>query len=220
MRKIYKWVIRNGVWVLLFVSFYMVLASEFKEFCFINLPFSEETIDKVNGIGKNISLSYIAGVIFYVLSELVPFVSKRKYLRMKLNVQVERMKEALSTFLESICGDSKCRDAKKMFYEASFKEYEGKGYCKINKSHLLSIRKMLVEIDDSLNILISSDIYLGEKDYRTVIEIKTDSSLSIIRQIAQIKDDTQIEQKTLYDLLSGVITIIEKVNQIELGGEK
>ena len=53
-----------------------------------------------------------------------------------------------------------------------------------------------------------------------MIEIKTDSSLSIIRQIAQIKDDTQIEQKTLYDLLSGVITIIEKVNQIELGGEK
>ena len=128
--------------------------------------------------------------------------------------------DALGTFLESICGDGKCKDVKKMFYEVSKKEYEGKGYCEINKSHLLSIRKMLAVLDDSLYILISSDVYLGERDYQTVIEIKTDSSLSIVRQIAQINDETQIEQKSLYNLLSGVITIIEKVNQLELGEEK
>lgn len=215
-----KWVFRNGVWILLVASFYMVIAAEFKELCFIKLPVSEESLDKLNGIGKNISLSYIAGVIFYVLSEKVPFIKKRKYLRMKLNVQIERMKEALGTFLESICGDGKCRDARPMFYEAFKKEYEGKGFCEINKSHLLGIRKLLAELDDSLNILISSDVYLGEKDYQIVIEIKTDSSFSIMRQIAQIKEETQIEQKTLFDLLSGVITIIGKVNQIELGGNK
>ena len=84
----------------------------------------------------------------------------------------------------------------------------------------MSIRKLLVELDDALDILICSDVYLDEKDYQTVIEIKTAPSLSIMRQIAQIKEETQIEQKTLYDLLSGVITIIGKVNQIELGGNK
>ena len=220
LQLIAKWIIRNGVWILFVASFYMVLSAEFNGLCFVKLPFGNETIDKLNGIGKNISLSYIAGVIFYVLSEKVPFIRKRKYRRMKMNAQIERMKEALDTFLESISGDSKCRDEKKIFYEASKKEYEGTGFCEINKSHLLSIRKLLAELDDALDILISSDVYLGERDYQTVIEIKTDPSLSIIRQIAQIKDETQIEQKTLYDLLSGVINIIGKVNQIELGGNK
>lgn len=220
LRLIAKWVIRHGIWILLFASFYMVLAAEFKWLCFIKLPVCEETIDKLNGIGKNISLSYIAGVFFYVLSEMVPFVSRRKYLRIKLNMQVEGMKESLGTFLESICGDSKCRDVKKIFYEVSKKEYGGMGFCDINKSHLLSIRKLLAKLDDALNILISSDVYLGENNFQTVIEIKTDSSLSIIREIAQIKDETQIEQKKLYDLLSGVITIIGKVNQLKLGGDK
>lgn len=217
---IIKWILRKGVLILLVMSFYMVLAAEFKELCFIELPICEETIEKLNGIGKNISLSYIAGVIFYVLTETIPFVNKRKYLRLKLKVQIERMKDALGNFLESICGDGKCREVKKIFYEASKREYEGNGLCDINKSHLLSIRKLLVELDDALDVLICSDVYLDEKDYQTVIEIKTAPSLSIMRQIAQIKEETQIEQKTLYDLLSGVITIIGKVNQIELGGNK
>ena len=193
----------------------MVLAAEFKILCFVKLPLSEITVSKLNEIGRSIALSYIAGVIFYVFSERIPFIMKKRYLNTRLKIQVERLHTALTSFLESICGTATISDAKKAFLETTGKEYEGKGYCNINKSQLLSIRTLLAVYDDSLDDLINCDVYLDEKDFKAVVDIKTDKTLAVMRKISQIQDQSQIEQTTMFEILSGMIAMFEKLDVIE-----
>lgn len=191
-----KWLIKYGIWILLVISIYIVLTAEFQILCIIKLPLSEDTIQKLNSIGKNISLSYIAGVIFYILSELLPFFRKRKFLKIKLKLQLDNLRSSISSFFECICGDRNPNDAKKVFFEVCKSEYEGEGVCNINKSHLFCIRRLLADIDDTLEILINSDVYLEEGDFNKVITIKTSQTLMALREVAQLRDETQIDQKS------------------------
>lgn len=216
MYLLFCWFVKYGIWILLVLSIYMVLAAEFHDLCFIRLPFSDVTVYKLNSIGKNISLSYIAGVIFYVFSERIPFVRKKSYLKTRLKIQVERLNTALSSFLESMCGNSTITDAKTAFWETTRKEYDGKGYCDINRSQLLSIRTLLAVYDDALDDLISSDVYLDEKDFETVVDIKTDNTLSVMRKLSQMQDQSQIEQTMMFEVLSGAIAMFNKLDKIEL----
>ena len=194
----------------------MVLAAEFHKLCFIRLPFSDGTVYKLNSIGKNISLSYIAGVIFYVFSERIPFIRKKSYLKTRLKIQVERLNTALSSFLESMCGNPTITDAKAVFLETTRKEYDGKGYCDINRSQLLSIRTLLAVYDDALDDLISSDVYLDEKDFKAVVDIKTDNTLAVMRKLSQMQDQSQIEQTMMFEVLSGAVAMFNKIDKIEL----
>lgn len=212
---ILKWFLKYGIWILLGLSVYMVLAAEFRRLCFVKLPLSEMTVCKLNDIGKSIALSYIAGVIFYVFSEKIPFVRKKRYLNARLKIQIERLHTALTSFLESICGNGNIKDANSAFWDTTGKEYEGKGYCEINKSQLFSIRTLLAVYDDALDDLISCDVYLDEKDYQTVVEIKTDNTLAVMRKLSQMQDQSQIEQTTMFEILSGAIAMFGKLGKIE-----
>lgn len=211
----FKWFVKYGIWILLMLSIYMVFAAEFKRLCFVKLPLSEITISKLNDIGKSIALSYIAGVIFYVFSERIPFFRKKRYLKTRLKIQVERLKTALTSFLESMCGNATITDAKVAFLETTRMEYEGKGYCDINKSQLLSIRTLLAVYDDALDDLISNDVFLDEMDFKTIIDIKTDNTLAELRKLSQMKDQAQIEQTMMYEVLAGAIVMFSKIDKIE-----
>ena len=69
-----------AIWIIFFISCYCIVACNFN-YLKINAMFFQDDIDfwnKINDILKNLSYSYIAGTIFFFLSETIPYIEKQK----------------------------------------------------------------------------------------------------------------------------------------------
>lgn len=210
-----KWLIKYGIWLLLAASIYMVLASEFNMFCFVSLPYSESTVEKLNGIGKNISLSYIAGVIFYVLSEYLPFERKKKFVQDRSCQMVRSLMDDILKFFDELCGQNDLNAPFQLYYDATQKEYNENDVCKLSRSQLLAIRKLIAETDNALNILLLQGEYLDEDDFNKLLKLKSESFLDSLRKVSQASDSLTIESGVLYAIISGVISMYGILNGLK-----
>jgi len=211
-----KWLIKYGIWLLLAVSVYMVLAAEFSVFCFIRLPFNESIVEKLNGIGKNISLSYIAGVVFYILSEYLPFKRKEIYVQGRCYQIVGSLMDNIMNFFDELCGQNILNAPLQLYFDATQKEYDENDVCKLSRNQLFAIRKFIAETDNALNILLLQDEYLGEDDFRKLLTLKSESFLDNLRKVSQASDSLTIESGVLYAIIRGVISMYGNLRDLQV----
>jgi len=211
----YTWTI----WLGLVFSLYAVFACEFESIRFIKLPYSEDVIVRLNDIAKNLSLSYIAGMAFYLLSEMIPYLRKRRFVLKKLNAEIQHVRQIFIDFYSYFCGQnvaSSIPTIDELFYYTTGREYDQEGVYSIPADKMLGLRKLLSAIDDALELLLTNDIYIGEDNFKIALTIKTRECLTILRGIIQAQSDSLIENKQLYNLLEGITYIQQEINKLSL----
>ena len=193
------------VWLLLLVSLYVAFACEFHCLRMISLPLPASQIEKLNDLAKNVSLSYVAGMIFYVLSEMVPYLRKSAYVQEKLRSINRNLSKAIDDFLTSLCGRSdECND-KELYYLATGGTYEKDIDCFLRKSKLLAFRKLSISINEQLAAMQACDIYLDMDDYKILLQLRAKSYVMLLNEIAQSVEERHLKSQDMMDLLKGVV---------------
>ena len=212
----YTWTI----WAGLIICLYIVFACEFEYLRFIKLPYSESLIIRLNDIAKNFSLSYIAGVIFYLLSEMIPYIRKRRFVLEKLNIEIDNIEQVINNFYRYFCG---CADNQNItdkiediFYSTTEQEYEDGGTYSIPTAKMLELRKLLTAVDDAVELFLANDVYIGENNFKIALNIKTKECMSILRGLVQAQTVSEIEYNQLFELLKGITSIRQEINRISL----
>ena len=165
------------IWLILAVCLYTVVACEFPCWRFITLPLGGETVEKLNGIVKNLSYSYIAGVVFYVLSELIPFLQKQSFVLMRLKPYVDNLVVAIDDLIYGLTGcklrDDEIKNGEGVYSLITEHDYEAEGYYQLKDNQRLAIRSFVAQMDKGLDMLLSNDVYIGNDDFVTALSLST-----------------------------------------------
>ncbi len=207
------------IWLGVICCLYIVFACEFETLRFIKLPYDENVVAKLNDIVKNMSLSYIAGMVFYLLSEMIPYLRKRRFVLKKLNAEIQHVRQIFIDFYLYFCGQnvaSSIPTIDELFYSTTGREYEREGAYSMPADKMLALRKLLSAIDNAIELLLANDIYIGEDNFKIVLNIKTKECLTTLRGIVQAQSDSLIDNEQLYDLLENITIIEQEINKLTL----
>lgn len=106
---IIKEVIYDYKWVWLSTLIALFLASwTFLPSLYIKTTFSQEYNSAVNVIIQSISLSYIAGTLFFVLSVIIPTIHGRFSILPSVSEQLIELKKAFGGFMAVSCKEQVC----------------------------------------------------------------------------------------------------------------
>lgn len=210
---------KYGIWVVLVIAIYAVFAAEFKSLQLISLPLDGTHAEKLNDIAKNFSLSYIAGVVFYVFSEFIPFLRKRRYVRTKAVVLVERLRSAIVSFLDEFSGCHEMGDIKQLYYDAFEKEYDNNDVCKLTPDKNLAVKKLLAVMDDVINVFLQQDVYIGEDDHKAILKIKTEQFYEILLGFAQAGSPNTISSNKAQTLIGGLVNTYKALGQLKIAND-
>lgn len=213
---LFRWVIKYGVWLLFGIATYTVFAVEFSGLRVISLPFNSDAVDKLNDIGKNFSLSYIAGVVFYTLSEVIPFRRRKRYVKGKAIILADRLLKGINEFFDAFCGGHDMSDMSQLYYDAMQREYVASDNCKIKLDQLLAVRRLLALLEDTLGVLLQQNDYLDEDDQRKLLNVKTEDFYSLLIHLSQASVEVQKSGKEILILLQGVAYTYERLSELQV----
>lgn len=206
LRTIWKIVYNQWpIWVLLLISLYTAFACEFRCLRFITMPFSALQVEKLNDLAKSISLSYVAGMVFYVLSELVPQVRKRYYAEEKLRAMNSNLTDAINSFLTNLCGRCDESNERELVFLATGDDYEKETDILIRKNQLLAFRKLSATTDQLLDAMQACDVYLEMDDYKALLALKTDNDLQLLRDLAQCSEEQHLKSDDMLKCFKAVV---------------
>ena len=215
MMKYFKY----GIWMILVIAIYAVFAAEFKSLRLISLPLDDTKVEKLNDIAKNFSLSYIAGVVFYVFSEYIPFLRKRRYIRTKAVILVERMRTAIVSFLDEFCGCHEMNDVKQLYYDAFETEYANNTVCKLTPDKILAVKKLCSIMDDVINVLLQQDEYMSEYGHKVILQIKTEEFYEILLELVQSANQKTISSYKALTLIGGLVNTYKSIGQLKIAND-
>lgn len=208
------------IWLILAVCLYTVVACEFPCWRFITLPASEEAVEKLNGVAKNLSYSYIAGVVFYVLSELVPFLRKQGFVLMRLKTYAENLVAAMDELIYGLTGskvsDEELKNGEGLLMLITGQEYETEGYFQLKENQMLAIRSFVAQMDKGLDMLLNNDIFIGNDDFVATLSLSTHPALSIMRAKAEAIGRVSITNNELLKIASSLGEMKESILGMKL----
>lgn len=205
------------IWILLLVCFYIIVAYYFDK---IRIPssFSMNTTESINSIAYTISISYISGMIFYILSVFLPHIRKT---RSVLKNIVEDLRLFKDHFLELWCtlSVSWLEEEEQSVENKLFKIIAQFEYSKdlINKTikiegSLVSILKEYVrKFDLYLKTIMIADAYFTPDEYNQLSEIRNSYSFSQIRIHFGAINGTYYNPEDLMKVIRDLIKVNEKV---------
>ena len=208
------------VWLILAVCLYTVVACEFPSWRIITLSASGESVEKINGIAKNLSYSYIAGVVFYVLSELIPFLHKQGFVLMRLKPYVENLVVAIDDLIYGLTGcklrDDEIKNGEGVYSLITEHDYEAEGYNQLKDNQRLAIRSFVAQMDKGLDMLLSNDVYIGNDDFVTALSLSTHQAMMIMRAKAEAASSISITNRDLLTIASSLGEMKEKILALRL----
>lgn len=204
------------VWLLLLVSLYIAFACEFHCLRLISLPLPANQIEKLNDLAKSVSLSYVAGMIFYVLSDLLPYLRKSAYVQENLRSMNRNLSKAIDNFFTSLCGRCDEFNDKELFYLATGESFERDVACILHKSKLLAFRKLSVSINEQMASMQACDIYLEMDDYKTLLQLRAKSYMVLLNEIAQSSEERHLKSQDMIEVLKGVVEIKNKLSGMHM----
>lgn len=207
---------KYGIWVMFGIAVYAVFATEFKSLRLVSLPLDCAHVEKLNDIVKNFSLSYVAGVVFYVFSDLIPFFRKRRYIRTKAVIFVERMRSAIISFLDEFCGSKEMSDINQLYFDAFQIEYSKNDVCQLLPDKILALKKLRSVMDDVINVLLQQDDYLEENDHKMILDIKTKQFYEILIGLSQTTNQNTIPSGHAMELLCGVVNTYRTLENLNI----
>lgn len=200
------------VWIILVVAIYIVIACQFPSFRFITMPYSEATVELCNDVLKNLSYSYIAAVIFYVLSDAIPFLRKQYYVIRSLDVIKSQTLESLSRFYRCFCSSSVDEtEAFTLFLNATGYEYEEEGTFYLQRNQLYELKLLHSEIAYYTDQIISHGEYAGKAKFDFAIKIKSNDVNSKMAGYSQAVEKLSITNKELMELFVFTLSIRNEI---------
>lgn len=173
------------IWFLLIVCLYIVSAYYFNN---IRIPtsFSIEIVEGINSIAFNLSLSYISGMILYILSVFLPNVRKTNAVLRNLLEDLRLFKDCYYEFL-SLCGIHEFNDdkaAENLFQNISKSEYDVSNMhhtITLNATFVSKSKETMMEFDSYLNSIMARHDFLTSNEFDQLTEIRNSPSFSQIR---------------------------------------
>lgn len=184
-----------GVWLSSIIALFLLLWTIMPNL-YIQTSFSSEYNQAVNIIVHGVSLSYIAGSIFFVFSGVIPDFSRRLSILPSVSDKLIELQKAFGDFMAvSITNQEYSTDFNlKSFVERVIKE-DCKHYCEDNSlsveefdydvhfkpEYLFALSLPLQWIDETLFELQTMASWLSLEDHRVLSTIKHDNFVSQIR---------------------------------------
>lgn len=181
---------------------------------YIKTSFSQEYNLAVNAIIQSISLSYIAGSLFFILSVIIPSIRSRFSILPSVSDKLIELKKAFFDFMAVSCADQEYSSDfdLKSFVERVVQE-DCKKYCEeehlsveeldydvhFKPEYLLALSLTLQWLDETLFETQAMVSWMSPEDYRILSTIKHDSFVSQIRGICGsfIRTSYEIENITI-----------------------
>lgn len=205
-----------AIWILLLLCLYIVFAYYIAQIRFSSL-FSQETVDAINMIAFSLSCSYIAGMVFYILSE---FLIQTRKARAVLANTVEDLRLFIDDFSElskDIWGDDwlTAENANESVFRAitniDYSESLSKGSIRLDDSSTCIFKKYINKFDTYLTSIMSYESYLSPEDFRELTEIRLSFAFNQVRIHFDESENIFYSPKTLMELIKDIISINKKV---------
>lgn len=203
------------VWVLLLVCIYIALACEFESLRLSVFSINKDLsyVDKVNTILENLSFSYIAGVIFFFLSDTIPFLRRKKIAYRHVEKSLRLIIESIDSFSTLINGNiwDANTDSKVVFEEYTGRVYTNDMPMYELQANLLAIfKKMSEELSIQFDFVISQELYIEKQLLCDIERIKTNESFILLKALSNQKHIPSIKLVELFNLLIEIKMTINK----------
>lgn len=204
------------VWIVFVICIYSIFACEFDE---LKIPFSliHRDIEKINNIIKNISYSYIAGVIFFLLSDTIPYLRRKKVACKNVDKSLKFIVNAIDKFSLSINNKIWTNETSAIMI---FEDYSGGEYSDnmppvLLPKHILSVMNTFAEsININLDYILSQELYNTIELQKEMELIKLCESIQYISSISlDGNNGTFVEPSKIVKIFSDVIIIRKTVSK-------
>lgn len=175
-----------SIWLLFLFCLYIVIAYHFDSW---KIPFSfisEKATQNFNEIFLWLSYSYVAGMIFYILSIFYPKTKKTRAVLSNVTEDLRLLKDEYYDFSLSIFGQNCLNDnliEKDLFKEITGKDFDSLGYfpISINKNNCKFIEDFIDKSDKILSIIMNNVEYLTYEEYLQLAKIRTSYSFQHVK---------------------------------------
>lgn len=199
------------IWVLFIVCIYCILACEFESLRMAIFSINEDIIvvEKINDIIKNLSFSYVAGVIFFFLSDTIPFQRRKKFVNKNVNRSLNLIYNAIDDFSQSINNKKwdETIDPKSIYEDIFGGEYPEQEYKQKLPLNIISdMLKFANTINPYIDFIISQELYVNSKLVKNLEDIKLFDGM---RYISSLSVDTNniISSEELVSVFRDIIKI-------------
>ena len=199
------------IWVLFIVCIYCILACEFESLRMAIFSINEDIIvvEKINNIIKNLSFSYVAGVIFFFLSDTIPFQRRQKFVNKNVNRSLNLIYNAIDDFSKSINNKkwNETIDPKSIYEDIFGGEYPEQEYKQKLPLNIISdMLKFANTINPYIDFIISQELYVNSKLVKNLEDIKLFDGM---RYISSLSVDTNniISSEELVSVFRDIIKI-------------
>ena len=147
-------------------------------------------VEKINDIIKNLSFSYVAGVIFFFLSDTIPFQRRQKFVNKNVNRSLNLIYNAIDDFSQSINNKKwdETIDPKSIYEDIFGGEYPEQEYKqKLPLNIIADMLKFANTINPYIDFIISQELYVNSKLVKNLEDIKLFDGM---RYISSLSVDT------------------------------
>ena len=202
------------IWILLLFCIYAILACEFESLRISSLSINKDLmfVNKINSIIKNLSYSYIAGVIFFFLSDTIPFFRRKKVVYRNVKRILCTMIDAIDDFSMSInCNKWDERtDTKLVFEEFSGGEYtDNMPQIRLTSDKLVVLKKLSKNLNVGIDYLLSQELYLDVALFNEIEKLKMNETFLFISTMCE---DTN---ENLYITAEKLLVIFDYIIEIK-----
>lgn len=199
------------IWGLFIVCIYCILACEFESLRMNIFSINEEVIvvKKINDIIKNLSFSYVAGVIFFFLSDTIPFQRRKKVVSKNVNRSLYLISNAINDFSQSINNKTwnETIDPKSIYEDIFGGEYPGQEHKQILPLNVIAdICKLANIINPYIDFIISQELYVNSELVKNLEDIKLCDGMRYISSLSVDKNNI-ISSEELVSVFRDIIKI-------------
>lgn len=199
------------IWFLFLVCIYSILACEFESLRMnmFSINMDVHIVNKINGIIKNLSFSYVAGVIFFFLSDTIPFLRRQKIVSKNVNQSLDLMSNALDEFSQSINGKiwEGTTNPQSIYEDIFGGEYTEQGGMQILPPNIQADMLKLVNVmNPCIDYIISQELYVDSKLVKDIEDIKFFHGIHFMSSLLMdVNNKTYISPKQLVSIFMDII---------------
>ena len=199
--------------LLLLLCLYCVLACEFGAFRFglFSVSMEQETVNKINNILKALSSSYIAGVIFFFLSDTIPYYRRKRIATKHVENSLHLMINAIDDFSYLVNGKiwGEGTDAKLIYEDITGGEYtDDLPPYKIPINLRTIFGRLFLSLNTNLNFIISQELYLNNEFISNMESIVSQDNYL---RISQISNNQTQDNFVNVDILTSIFDYVKSI---------
>ncbi len=206
------------IWFLLLLSIYGVFACEFESLrmSIFSINCDITTINKINNIIENLSFSYIAGVVLFLLADTITFLRRKKIVCRNVERSLSSIISLIDDFSQFVNGKNwgNDTDAKIVFEEYSGGIYsENMPSIKVQPPMRTSMNTLTEKLNTYVDFIISQELYLGTKMLDDMEKILNKMALYVTINNEWQEDEMSVEAIRLVNFFDDIIQVKKTIKK-------